>query len=41
MTLTLNMTLKPAFAGNKVIYMAARSNSLNSNWQAMGTVNVP
>ncbi len=41
LTLILNMTLKPAFAGNKVIYMAARSNSLNSDWQPMGTVNVP
>jgi len=41
LTLTLNMTLKPAFAGNKIIYMAARSNSLNSDWQAMGTVSVP
>jgi len=41
LTLTLNMTLKPAFTGNRVIYMAARSNTLNSGWQAMGTVNVP
>jgi len=41
LTLTLNMTLNPSFFGNKVIYMAARSNALNSGWQAMGTVNVP
>jgi len=41
LTLTLNMTLKPAFTGNRVIYMAARSNTLNSDWQAMGTVSVP
>jgi len=41
LTLTLNMTLKPTFAGNKVIYMAARSNTLNSGWQSMGTVGVP
>jgi len=41
MTLVLNITFKPAFAGNRVFFMAARSNSLNSGWQAMGTVSVP
>ena len=41
MTLVLNITFKPAFSGNKVLFMAARSNSLNSGWQSMGTVDVP
>ncbi len=41
MTLVLNVTFKQAFAGNRVFFMAARSNSLNTGWQAMGTVNVP
>jgi hypothetical protein len=41
LTLTLNMTFKPAFSGNKIIHMAARSNALNSGWQTMGTVSVP
>lgn len=41
LTLVLNMTFNPAFGGNRVVYMAARSNALNSGWQAAGTVNVP
>jgi hypothetical protein len=42
LTITLAITLKPAFAGNKVIYLAAReSGGANSGWQAMGTVAVP
>jgi hypothetical protein len=41
LTLVLNMTFKPAFAGNRVLFMAARSNSLNSGWQSMGTIDVP
>jgi hypothetical protein len=41
MTVSLNITFKPGFAGNKVIYMAARSNTQNSGWQALGTWNVP
>jgi hypothetical protein len=41
LTLVLNMTFKPAFSGNKVLYMATRSNSLSSGWQSMGTVDVP
>jgi hypothetical protein len=41
-TLTLNMTFTPSFAGNRVIYVAARSNGdvLNSGWQAVGSVAV-
>jgi hypothetical protein len=41
LTLTLAVTLAPGFAGNKVIYTAARSNTQNSGWQALGTWDVP
>jgi hypothetical protein len=41
LTLTLSITFKAAFAGNKIFYMAARSNTQNSGWQALGTWNVP
>jgi hypothetical protein len=39
--LILNITFKPAFSGNRVMYLAAGSTSLNSGWQSVGTVNVP
>ena len=41
LTLTLTITFKSAFAGNKAVYMAARSNTQNSGWQVLGTWNVP
>jgi sugar lactone lactonase YvrE len=41
LTLTLQVTFASAFAGDKIFYMAARSNTQNSGWQAMGTWNVP
>jgi len=42
LTLTLNMTFASTFAGNKVIYMAARDVAQNnSGWQALGTWGVP
>lgn len=41
LTLTLAMAFNQSFAGNQVFYLAARSNSLNSNWQAAGSVTVP
>jgi hypothetical protein len=41
LTLTLNVTFISGFAGNKVFYMAARSATQNSGWQALGTWNVP
>jgi RHS repeat-associated protein len=41
LTLTLAITFKAAFAGNRIFYMAARSNTQNSGWQALGTWNVP
>ena len=41
LTLTLNITFNHNFAGDKVIYAAARSNSANSGWLAVGTESVP
>jgi len=43
LTLTLNMSFLSAFAGNRVIYAAARSNgdAFNSGWQAVGSRTVP
>jgi Viral BACON domain len=41
LTLTLAITFKAGFGGNKAVYMAARSNTQNSGWQAIGTWNVP
>jgi hypothetical protein len=42
LTLTLNMTFTAAFAGNKVVYLAARDlQSGNSGWQALGVWQVP
>jgi hypothetical protein len=42
LTLTLNMKFPAGFAGNRIIYMAARNNgdALNSGWQAAGTSSV-
>ena len=40
LTLTLSITFSSGFVGNKVVYMAARTNSTNSGWQSMGTWNV-
>ena len=37
LTVTLNITLKSAFQGNKVVWTAARNPSVNSQWQAKGT----
>jgi len=42
LTLTLNITFTNSFAGNKVIYMAARDQqNNNSGWQALGAWSVP
>jgi hypothetical protein len=41
LTLTLSITFNPLFGGNKAFYMAARSKTQNSGWQALGTWNVP
>ncbi|HYW43116.1 MAG TPA: hypothetical protein VE959_09685 [Bryobacteraceae bacterium] len=40
LTLTLAIAFSPSFAGNQVVYAAARSNSQDSGWQAVGTVTV-
>jgi len=40
-TLTLNLTFNQSFAGDRVIYAAAGSNTANSGWLAVGTVSVP
>jgi len=42
LTLILSITFKPAFGGNKILYMAARDlGAGNSNWQALGVWQVP
>jgi hypothetical protein len=41
LTITLSITFSSGFAGNRVFYIAARSNTQNSGWQAMGTWHVP
>jgi hypothetical protein len=41
MTLTLTISLNHSFAGNQVIYMATRSNTVSSGWQPVGSVTVP
>jgi len=41
LTLSLAITFRPAFSGNKIFFTAARSNTQNSGWQPMGTWNVP
>jgi hypothetical protein len=41
MEVTLSITFKSPFAGNKIIYTAVRGNAGNSGWQTMGTWNVP
>ncbi len=42
-TLIVNLAIAfpSTFVGNKAVYMAARSSTQNSGWQAMGTWNVP
>ena len=41
LTLTLAITFIQIFAGNKVLYAAARDGSSNSGWQVLGTWGVP
>jgi hypothetical protein len=41
LTLTLAVTFTPAFAGNRVIFSEARSVTLSSGWQTVGTVTLP
>jgi len=42
LTLTLNITFKPGFGGNRITYVAARDQGGgNSDWQALGVWQVP
>jgi hypothetical protein len=41
LTLELPITFAQTFAGNLIFYAAARKNTMNSGWQAVGTVAVP
>ncbi|HXR39793.1 MAG TPA: hypothetical protein VN776_11895, partial [Terracidiphilus sp.] len=41
LTVTLAVSFSPSFAGNQIVYSAARSNALNTGWQSVGTVTVP
>jgi len=41
LSLTLAITFSPNFAGNQLFFLAARSNTANSNWQPVGSVSVP
>jgi sugar lactone lactonase YvrE len=41
LTLTLPITFTAGFAGNQVFFLAARSNTVSSDWQAVGSVTVP
>ena len=42
LALTLNVTVKTAFAGSRIVYVAARDQTENnSGWQALGTWQVP
>ena len=42
LTLSLNITFKPAFGGNKIVYLAARDSvQNNTGWQALGVWQVP
>src|SRR5262249_53779245 len=38
LTVTLPITFSPSFTGNQVFFLAARSNTANSGWQAVGSV---
>jgi len=41
LTLTLPITFSRNFAGDQVFYLAARSSTLNSGWQSVGSITVP
>ena len=41
LTLTLSLSFTQSFAGNQIIFMAARNSTANSGWQAAGSVTVP
>lgn len=39
--LTLNITFTGSFTGNQLFFVAARNDTLNSDWQSVGSVTVP
>jgi hypothetical protein len=41
LTVTLAITFRAAFAGNRIVYVAAQAGGANSGWQALGTWAVP
>jgi len=41
LTLTLPITFFAGFAGGQVFYLAAGNGTVNSGWQAVGTVSIP
>jgi hypothetical protein len=41
LTLTLALSFSSGFGGDQVIYLAARSSAVSSNWQAAGAADVP
>jgi hypothetical protein len=41
LTVNLSLRFNQSFAGNQVFFLAARSNTANSGWQAVGSVSVP
>jgi hypothetical protein len=41
LTLTLNVTFKAAFGGNRIVYAAVRDAGRNSGWKAKGSYAVP
>jgi hypothetical protein len=41
LTVTLPVTFNHAFTGNQIFFLAARSTTLNSNWQPTGSISVP
>ena len=38
--LNLTMSFQTAFAGNQIVYMAARNDQFNTGWLALGTISV-
>ena len=41
LALTLTITFNSNFVGNRVFYLATRSNGANSGWQPAGTIGIP
>ena len=41
LNLTLLITFSSNFAGNRLFYLAARKDTINSGWQAVGSAVLP